>query len=77
VPSPVAIERPGGLFYQPDFLSSGEEAELLAFMEATEFHSVTMRGQTARRTVRYYGYDFGYESARVPPAPSASTASPR
>lgn len=42
------IEPPGGLVYQPDFLSSREEAELLAFMEATEFHSVTMRGQTAR-----------------------------
>jgi hypothetical protein len=36
-------------------------------MEATEFHSVTMRGQTARRTVRHYGYDYGYESARVVP----------
>lgn len=77
MPSPVAIERPGGLVYQPDFLSSEEEAELLAFMEATEFHSVTMRGQTARGTVRHYGYDYGYESARVPPAPSGSTASLR
>jgi alkylated DNA repair dioxygenase AlkB len=63
----VAIERPGGLFYEPDFLSSGEEAELLAFMEATEFRSMTIRGQTARRTVRHYGYDYGYESARVVP----------
>jgi alkylated DNA repair protein (DNA oxidative demethylase) len=26
-----------------------------------------MRGQTARRTVRHYGYDYAYESARVAP----------
>jgi hypothetical protein len=67
VPSPVAIEPPGGLVYQPDFLSSGEEADLLAFMEATEFHSVTMRGQTARRTVRHYGHAYGYGSGGVAP----------
>jgi DNA oxidative demethylase len=67
VPSPAAIERPSGLVYRPEFLSSGEEAELLAFMEATEFHSVTMRGQTARRTVRHYGYAYGYGSGRVAP----------
>jgi DNA oxidative demethylase len=67
VPSPAAIERPQGLVYQPDFLSPEEEKELLAFMEATEFRSVAMRGQTARRTVRHYGYDYAYESARVAP----------
>jgi DNA oxidative demethylase len=67
VPSPASIERPRGLVYRPDFLSPEEEQELLGFMEATEFHSVTMRGQTARRTVRHYGYDYGYESARVVP----------
>lgn len=56
-----------GLVYQPGFLTSGEEHELLAFMESTEFRSVTMRGQTARRTVRHYGYDYAYQSARVAP----------
>jgi alkylated DNA repair dioxygenase AlkB len=42
-----------------------EEEKLLGLMEATEFRSVTMRGQTARRTVRHYGYDYAYDTARV------------
>ena len=67
MPSPAAIERPAGLVYQPDFLNPAEEKDLLAFMEATEFRSVIMRGQTARRSVRHYGYGYSYESARVVP----------
>ncbi len=33
-----------------------------AEIEPLEFHTMTMRGQTARRTVRHYGYDYDYES---------------
>lgn len=60
-------DGPEGLLYRPDFLSPEEEETVVAFLEALEFHAVTLRGQTARRTVRHFGYDYGYESARVAP----------
>jgi len=33
-----------------------------------EFRAVTMRGQTARRTVRHFGLDYAYESGELVPA---------
>ena len=66
--APSVVERPDGLLYRPDFLSEDEERGVLAVVETIDFHEVTMRGQTARRTVRHYGYDYGYESWRLTPA---------
>ena len=51
------VEQPDGLVYRPDFIGEDEERDVLAVVEAIEFHEVTMRGQTARRTVRHYGYE--------------------
>ncbi len=54
--------------YEPEFLAADEERELLAFMDEVDFRAVVMRGQAARRTVRHYGFDYGYESWRLEPA---------
>jgi DNA oxidative demethylase len=62
------VERPEGLEYEPDFVTEEEERGLLTLMEEIDFREVTMRGQTARRTVRHYGYDYGYESWQLVPA---------
>ncbi len=62
------VERPEGLVYEPDFLAEAEERELLAFMDEVDFREVVMRGQAARRTVRHYGFDYGYESWQLEPA---------
>jgi DNA oxidative demethylase len=64
----AADEPPKGLVYQPDFLAEAEERELLNRLDRLEFHEVRMRGQTARRTVRHFGYDYDYEAWRVTPA---------
>ena len=48
--------------YEPDFVSEDEERELLTVIQGIDFREFTMRGQTARRTVRHYGYDYDYES---------------
>lgn len=61
------VERPEGLAYHEDFLDASEEAELLRFLEGLDYHGVTMRGQTAKRTVRHYGFDYGYESWQLTP----------
>ncbi|HEX2111690.1 MAG TPA: alpha-ketoglutarate-dependent dioxygenase AlkB [Gaiellaceae bacterium] len=61
-------ERPEGLVYRPDFVTEDEERDLLARMEAIDFREVVMHGQPAKRTVRHYGLDYGYESWSLSPA---------
>jgi len=60
-------ERPEGLAYHPDFMTADEEQRLLEAMEKTDFREFSMRGQTARRTVRHYGLDYGYDTWKVVP----------
>ena len=54
--------RPEGLVYVPDLLSVEEERDLLDALAGVDLHAVVMRGQEARRTVRHFGYEYGYES---------------
>ena len=58
----TVVERPDGLEYRPQFITADEERRLLDVIDRTELREFTMRGQTARRTVRHYGYDYDYES---------------
>jgi alkylated DNA repair protein (DNA oxidative demethylase) len=67
------VGSPEGLLYRPDFVTQDEEKKLVEFVEALDFQEVRMRGQTARRTVRHFGYDYGYDSwklAQGEPIPS-------
>jgi alkylated DNA repair protein (DNA oxidative demethylase) len=59
--------EPRGLVYQPDFITAAEERHILGVLEAMEFHTITMHGRTARRTVRHFGLDYGYESWELVP----------
>jgi alkylated DNA repair dioxygenase AlkB len=61
-------ELPEGLLYREHFVSAAEERQLLDDLEAVEFRTVEMRGQTARRTVRHFGLDYEYESGELMPA---------
>ena len=58
----AADDYPEGLVYEPDFISEDEERGMLSLLDQMEFREVTMRGQTARRTVRHFGYDYDYQS---------------
>lgn len=60
-------EWPAGFVYVPDFISADEEAALLALLDSMAFEEVRMHGVVARRTVRHFGYDYGYGSRRVEP----------
>jgi alkylated DNA repair protein (DNA oxidative demethylase) len=64
----TVAEEPEGLIYRPDFLSADEEAEVLGIIGTIDFRPVTMRGQTAKRTTRHFGYDYDYESWKLVPA---------
>jgi DNA oxidative demethylase len=65
---PEAGALPEGLVYRGEFIDVDEERSLLALFETLDFRTVTMRGQTARRTVRHYGLDYDYESGELVPA---------
>jgi DNA oxidative demethylase len=66
----LMLERPpapSGLVYRAGFITAAEEQQVLGVLEAMEFHTITMHGQTARRTVRHFGLDYGYESWKLTP----------
>jgi alkylated DNA repair protein (DNA oxidative demethylase) len=54
--------RPDGLVYRPGFITPAEEDTLVSLIESLDLHPVKMRGQESRRTVRHFGYAYGYES---------------
>ncbi len=61
------VEEPAGLRYEPEFVSVEEETTVLTALDEIGFVQVRMRGQVARRTVRHFGYDYGYESWQLTP----------
>ena len=67
----VAAPAPGappGFEYVPGFVDAGEERDLVALLAALTYEPVVMRGQVARRSVRQYGYRYGFESFALEPA---------
>jgi alkylated DNA repair dioxygenase AlkB len=50
---------PEGLVYRPEFVSPEEERDLLAAIEQLDFREIRMRGQTACRTARHFGFQRG------------------
>jgi DNA oxidative demethylase len=58
-------DLPEGLEYRPDFVTVEEERQLLGVLEALELHTIEMRGQVARRTVRHFGLDYAYDSGEL------------
>ena len=65
--APQSEELPDGLVYRAGFVSAEEERSLLATLGDMAFGAVTMRGQTARRTVRHFGLDYAYETGELVP----------
>ena len=59
--------QPEGLVYRPEFITPAEERQVLGVLKAMELRTITMQGQTARRTVRHFGLDYGYESWKLVP----------
>jgi alkylated DNA repair dioxygenase AlkB len=59
------VDTPEGLIYLEDFVSPDEERMVLDALHDVGFRTLTMRGQTAKRTVRHYGLDYDYESGEL------------
>src|SRR5437868_10754698 len=65
----VSAAAPEGLRYVPELLSVDEEQALSAEIATLTFAPVVMHGVAARRTVVHFGFDYGYESWELTPAP--------
>ena len=57
---PGAPSLPEGLVFREEFVSPEEEREAVALLETLEFETITMRGQSARRTVLHFGFEYDY-----------------
>jgi alkylated DNA repair protein (DNA oxidative demethylase) len=60
---------PPGLIYVEDFLSSDEEAALLAVVDGIALGEVRMHGVVARRRVAHFGLGYAYAARALEPAP--------
>jgi alkylated DNA repair protein (DNA oxidative demethylase) len=71
VPAPQRTDLPGslplGLLFRPDFLTPGEEQELLAFLRTLAFRTFQMQGVTAKRRIRQFGWHYAFESYQLIP----------
>jgi DNA oxidative demethylase len=61
----AAKPMPDGFVYQPEFVTVDEERDAIELLDSLEFRAITMRGQTAKRTVRHFGLNYDYESRDV------------
>lgn len=62
-------DAPPGFSYEPDFASPDEERTLVEHISALKFSEVRMRGVTARRRVRQFGWRYSFETYRLTEAP--------
>lgn len=61
-----------GFLYRDDFITAGEELDLLERIRSLDFHEMKMRGVVARRRVIHYGVKYSFETFKAsegPPIP--------
>jgi alkylated DNA repair dioxygenase AlkB len=71
-PPPTGPALPPGWDYRADFIDAGEEAELVALIEALPLREARYKGYTARRRVAHFGTAYDYDDNRLlagPPLP--------
>jgi alkylated DNA repair dioxygenase AlkB len=62
-------DLPDGFVYRPDFISAGEEVELIEAIEDVEFSTFEMRGVVARRRVAFFGRSYDAGRTKTLPLP--------
>ena len=68
-PDLFAPPLPPGLIYQPDFISAGEERELLASIQRLPLREAQYRQYTARRRTVSFGSGYDFQAQQIMPAP--------
>lgn len=61
------MNKPTGLLYSDNILSSEEESALVLKLEALPFYPVKMHGVESKRSVIHYGWMYEYSKASIAP----------
>jgi alkylated DNA repair dioxygenase AlkB len=69
-PSLFDPDVPDGFVYRPDFISAGEERQLIEAIKDVEFSAFEMRGVVARRRVAFFGRSYDAGRTETPPLPA-------
>ena len=62
-------EAPEGFHYQTEFVTTREEQTLVEHIRPIGFSEIRMRGVTARRRVRQFGWRYSFETYRLSEGP--------
>jgi alkylated DNA repair dioxygenase AlkB len=62
---PLQPQLPAGFSYLENFISPGEESQLIDVVAALPLRTFTFRGYEAKRLVRSYGYDYHFDSRSI------------
>ncbi len=65
--STECLRLPDGLTYEPEFISSESEKELLDIFRELAFRTFEMHGVTAKRRVLHFGLTYSYLTTQVAP----------
>jgi alkylated DNA repair dioxygenase AlkB len=60
-----AVPLPDGLAYQPNFIESQEESELLRTLAGLKWKSFTFQGYVAKRRIVSYGFEYDRSSRKT------------
>ncbi|MBY0293896.1 alpha-ketoglutarate-dependent dioxygenase AlkB [Patescibacteria group bacterium] len=60
---------PNGLVYRPDFLTSGEEDVLLAYIQNLPLFNAPYKEYTAKRRILNFGWSFDFRNNKLIPGP--------
>jgi hypothetical protein len=66
---PERSDAPEGFLYRPDFISPGEERDLVSAIAGLEFSAVVMRGVAAKRRTAHFGRSYEFVTFKLGPAP--------
>ncbi|MGI9072950.1 MAG: alpha-ketoglutarate-dependent dioxygenase AlkB [Bryobacteraceae bacterium] len=64
----IEASVPPGLIFLPEFLTQGEECDLLDLIRKMDFRTFRMHGVAAKRRIKQFGWHYAFESYRLTPA---------
>jgi len=67
----VPATLPSGFVYRPDFLTRGEEAELIGYIEDLPLrYSMNKEGRVAKRRIMHFGWSYDFDAGKLIPGPA-------
>ena len=62
-------DLPEGFVYQPDFISTADEQQLIGAIQSLAFEEIRMHGVVAKRRTVQFGHRYGFDTFKLTAAP--------